>query len=164
MGGTPHWRGRHLAWLQAAAKTSAAERERCAAIVERWNAVPTHDWSPAVSTALKAGYRWLDIYCGSNRHRALIRRNRGAEKCSRDGAAKVLPETKSKHDTYNWRARIGRSISSKIKQPGAAGLEPSLADRLQVMSTHLNPPHTRPPVQPQAVRNDGSYAHGPEAQ
>jgi class 3 adenylate cyclase len=28
----------HLAWLQAAAKTSAAERERCAVIVERWNA------------------------------------------------------------------------------------------------------------------------------
>jgi hypothetical protein len=35
MGGTPHWRRGHLAWLQAAAMTSAAERERCAAIVER---------------------------------------------------------------------------------------------------------------------------------
>jgi hypothetical protein len=34
----PHWRRGHLAWLQAAAKTSAAERERCAVIVERWNA------------------------------------------------------------------------------------------------------------------------------
>jgi hypothetical protein len=43
-----------LAWLQAAAKTSAAERERCAAIVERWNAASTHDWSPASGTALKA--------------------------------------------------------------------------------------------------------------
>jgi hypothetical protein len=31
-----HWRRGHLVWLQAAAKTSAAERERCAAIVERW--------------------------------------------------------------------------------------------------------------------------------
>jgi hypothetical protein len=30
MGGTPHWRGGHLAWLQAVARTSAAERERCA--------------------------------------------------------------------------------------------------------------------------------------
>jgi hypothetical protein len=57
MGGTPHWRRGHLAWLQAAARTNAAERERCAAIVERWNAAPTHDWSPAIGTALKAGYR-----------------------------------------------------------------------------------------------------------
>jgi hypothetical protein len=52
----------HLAWQQATAKTSAAERERCAAIVERWNAAPTHDWPPAIGTALKAGYRWLDVY------------------------------------------------------------------------------------------------------
>jgi len=56
-----------LAWLQAAARTSAAERERCAAIVERWNAAPTHDWSPAIGTALKAGYLWLDVYCGGCR-------------------------------------------------------------------------------------------------
>jgi len=63
MGGTPHWRRGYLSWLQAATRTSAAERERCAAIVERWNAAPTHDWSPAIATALKAGYRWLDVYC-----------------------------------------------------------------------------------------------------
>ena len=44
------WRRRHLAWLQAAARTSAVERERCAAIVERWDVAPTHDW--------------LDVYCG----------------------------------------------------------------------------------------------------
>jgi hypothetical protein len=31
--------------------------------VARWNAAPTHDWSPAIGTALKAGYRWLDVYC-----------------------------------------------------------------------------------------------------
>jgi hypothetical protein len=62
MGGTPHWRRGHLAWLQAKARTSGAERERCAAIIERWNAAPTHDWSPAIGTALKAGYRWLDVY------------------------------------------------------------------------------------------------------
>jgi hypothetical protein len=67
MGGTPHWRRGHLAWLQAAARTSAAERGRCAAVVERWNAAPTHDWSPAIGTALKAGYRWLDVYCGGCR-------------------------------------------------------------------------------------------------
>jgi hypothetical protein len=24
----------------------------------------TRDWSPAIGTALKAGYRWLDVYCG----------------------------------------------------------------------------------------------------
>jgi hypothetical protein len=64
MGGTPHWRRGHLAWLQATARTSTAERERCSAIVERWNAAPTHDWSPAIGTALNAGYRWLDVYCG----------------------------------------------------------------------------------------------------
>jgi hypothetical protein len=57
----------NLAWLQAAARTSAAERERCAAIVERWNTAPTHDWPPAIGTALKAGYRWLDVYCGGCR-------------------------------------------------------------------------------------------------
>jgi hypothetical protein len=67
VGGTPHWRRGHLAWLQATAKTSAAERERCTAIVERWNAAPTPDWSPAIGTALKAGYRWLDVYCGGCR-------------------------------------------------------------------------------------------------
>jgi hypothetical protein len=27
----------------------------------------THDWSPAIGTALKAGYRWLDVYCGGCR-------------------------------------------------------------------------------------------------
>jgi hypothetical protein len=63
MGGTPHWRRGHLTWLQATARTSAAERERCTRIVETWNAAPTHDWSPAIGTALKADYRWLDIYC-----------------------------------------------------------------------------------------------------
>jgi hypothetical protein len=67
MGGTPHWRRGHLAWLQAAARAGAVERECCAAIVERWNAAPTHDWSPAIGTALKAGYRWLDVYCGGCR-------------------------------------------------------------------------------------------------
>jgi hypothetical protein len=67
MGGTPHWRRGRLAWLQAAARTSAAERKRCAAIVERWNAAPTHDWSPAIGTAVKAGYRWLDVYCSGCR-------------------------------------------------------------------------------------------------
>jgi hypothetical protein len=49
-------------WLQAAARTTAAERARCAAIVERWNEQTTHDWSPAIGTALKAGYRWIDVY------------------------------------------------------------------------------------------------------
>jgi hypothetical protein len=63
MGATPHWRRGHLARLQAVFQTSAAERDRCAAIVERWNAAPTHDWSPAIGTALKADYRWLDVFC-----------------------------------------------------------------------------------------------------
>jgi hypothetical protein len=67
MGGTPHWCRGHLLWLQATARTSAAERKRCAAIVDRWNAAPTHDWSPAMGTALKAGCRWLDVYCGGCR-------------------------------------------------------------------------------------------------
>jgi hypothetical protein len=35
--------------------------------VERWNAAPTHDWSPAMGTALKSGYRWLDVYCAGCR-------------------------------------------------------------------------------------------------
>jgi hypothetical protein len=43
------WRG-----CQAAAKTSAAQRERCAAIVERWNATPTHDWLPAIGTGFES--------------------------------------------------------------------------------------------------------------
>jgi hypothetical protein len=54
MGGTPHCRRGHLAWLQAAASTTAAERKRCAAIVERWNEQPTHDWSPAIGTAFRS--------------------------------------------------------------------------------------------------------------
>jgi hypothetical protein len=54
MGGIPHWRRGHLAWLQAAAKTGAAQRERCAAIVERWNAAPTHDWPPAIGTGFES--------------------------------------------------------------------------------------------------------------
>jgi hypothetical protein len=45
-----------------AASHGQDERSRAgAAIVERWNAAPTHDWSPAIA-ALKAGYRWLDVY------------------------------------------------------------------------------------------------------
>jgi hypothetical protein len=48
--------------VQAATKTSAAERERCAAIAAR-----IHDWSPAIGSALTAGYRWLDVYCGGCR-------------------------------------------------------------------------------------------------
>jgi hypothetical protein len=67
MGGTPHWRRGHLEWLQATARTTAAERERCAAIVESWKAAPTHDWRRAIGTALKAGYRWLDVYCAGCR-------------------------------------------------------------------------------------------------
>jgi hypothetical protein len=55
---------RALGMAASSGQTSAAERERCAAVVERWNAAPTHDWSPAIGTALKAGYRWLDVYCG----------------------------------------------------------------------------------------------------
>jgi hypothetical protein len=37
------------------------------AIIEAWNATPTHDWSPAIGTALKSGYRWLDVYCAGCR-------------------------------------------------------------------------------------------------
>jgi hypothetical protein len=45
-----------------------AERERCAAIVERWNAAPTHDWSPAIGTALKAAIAGLlSIAAGAGR-------------------------------------------------------------------------------------------------
>jgi hypothetical protein len=56
--------------LGVAASRGPHERSRaraCTAIVERWNAAPTHDWSPAIGTALKAGYRWLDVYCGGCR-------------------------------------------------------------------------------------------------
>jgi hypothetical protein len=35
MGGTLHWHRGHLVWLQAATRTTATERERRAAIVER---------------------------------------------------------------------------------------------------------------------------------
>jgi hypothetical protein len=42
---------------------TSPQREHCTAIVERWSAAPTHDWSPAIGTALTAGYRWLDVYC-----------------------------------------------------------------------------------------------------
>jgi len=63
MGGNPHWRRGHLERLHAATKLTAAERARCVAIIESWNAAPTHDWSPAIGTALTAGYRWLEVYC-----------------------------------------------------------------------------------------------------
>ena len=32
-------------------------------IIEAWNKRPTHEWSPAIGTALTAGYRWLSVYC-----------------------------------------------------------------------------------------------------
>jgi hypothetical protein len=91
MGGTPHWRRGHLAWLQAAARTSAAERERCA-VVECWNAATTHDWSPAIGTALKAGYRWLDVYCGG---------------CRQGEAGPVAP-ARMDHDSEVLEAFLGR--------------------------------------------------------
>jgi hypothetical protein len=62
MGGNPHWRRGHLERLQEAGRASAKERRRCERIVEAWNAAPTADWSPAIATALKAGYRWVE--CG----------------------------------------------------------------------------------------------------
>ena len=50
---------------QALADARAAEERRshCEAIVARWNAAPTHDWSPSIGTVLTAGYRWLEAYC-----------------------------------------------------------------------------------------------------
>jgi hypothetical protein len=50
---------------QALADTRAADERRahCEAIVARWNAAPTHDWSPSIGTVLTAGYRWLKAYC-----------------------------------------------------------------------------------------------------
>jgi len=47
----------------ADARAAAERRARCEAIVVRWNAAPAHDWSPAIGTALMAGYRWLEAYC-----------------------------------------------------------------------------------------------------
>jgi hypothetical protein len=52
----------------------AALLGRSMQLVERWNSAPTHDWSPAIGTALKAGYRWLDVYCGGCRQVNLISR------------------------------------------------------------------------------------------
>jgi hypothetical protein len=45
------------------ARQAAERRARCEAIVARWNAAPTHDWSPSIGTVLTAGYRWLEAYC-----------------------------------------------------------------------------------------------------
>src|SRR5690242_19867093 len=63
MGGRLHWRHDYLRERDARDRASTAERARCAAIVDRWNAEPTHDWSPAIGTALKAGYSWLEVHC-----------------------------------------------------------------------------------------------------
>jgi hypothetical protein len=54
---------RTLGLAASRGQDEATERTRCAAIVERWNPAPTHDWSPATGTALKTSYRWLDVYC-----------------------------------------------------------------------------------------------------
>jgi hypothetical protein len=67
--------GRHTALatraLGVAASRGQDERRRagaCAAIVERWNDAPTHDWSPAIGTALKekviAGWTCTDPAAG----------------------------------------------------------------------------------------------------
>jgi hypothetical protein len=45
------------------AREAAERRAHCEAIVARWNAAPTHDWSPSIGTVLTAGYRWLEAYC-----------------------------------------------------------------------------------------------------
>jgi hypothetical protein len=55
-----HWRRGHLVWFSAAANISVAKPERCAAIVERRTDARL---VTAIGTALKAGYRWLDVYC-----------------------------------------------------------------------------------------------------
>jgi hypothetical protein len=57
---------RTLGLAASCGQTSAAEWERCAdrGTLERCT---THDWSPAIGTALKAGYRSLDVYCGGCR-------------------------------------------------------------------------------------------------
>jgi hypothetical protein len=63
MGGTPHWRRHHVELRSIREKAAIAERRRCERIVEAWNRRPSHDWSPTIGAALKAGYRWLSVYC-----------------------------------------------------------------------------------------------------
>jgi len=55
MGGTPHWRRRHVELRGLREKATAAERRRCEQLVEAWNKRPSQDWSPTVGAALKAG-------------------------------------------------------------------------------------------------------------
>jgi hypothetical protein len=62
IGDADTWLGCKLRPRRAQPSGNAAPRS-----LERWNAAPTHDWSPAIGTALKAGYRWLDVYCGGCR-------------------------------------------------------------------------------------------------
>jgi mono/diheme cytochrome c family protein len=63
MGGIPHWRRGHLAWLQAAAdeRSRAGTLRRDRGTLERCTDARL---VPAIGTALKAGYRWFDVYCG----------------------------------------------------------------------------------------------------
>jgi hypothetical protein len=72
MGGKPHWCRGHLAWLQAGARRSAAELERCAAIVERWNAAQRTIGRRPSALMLTAECRWLHVYCGSCRQVKLV--------------------------------------------------------------------------------------------
>jgi hypothetical protein len=63
MGGTPHWRRGYISARALRECATVADRLRCERIVAAWNRRPNHDWSPAIGTALTAGYRWLDVYC-----------------------------------------------------------------------------------------------------
>jgi hypothetical protein len=93
MGGTPHWRGGHLAWLQDAAKTGAAERERCAALVEIQWQTPLGLWrvrmerllwivAPIAIFAGSALAQQPSAYCEAGSHAvgrfAMTRRNPSA--------------------------------------------------------------------------------------
>jgi hypothetical protein len=72
MGGTPHWRRRHVELRSIREKATIADCRRCERIVEAWNRRPSHDWSPTIGAALKAGYHWLSVYCPGCRQIAAV--------------------------------------------------------------------------------------------
>jgi hypothetical protein len=61
-GGTPHWRRSHVEQIGIRERATRTDQLRCERIIEAWNKRPSYEWSPAIGTALTAGYRWLSVY------------------------------------------------------------------------------------------------------
>ena len=111
-----HWRRHHVELRGLREKATAAERRRCELLVQAANNRPSQDWSPTVGAALKAGYRWLNVYCA--------------------GCGQVAPVDLEAIDRHPWTGLTGLILSLRCDRCQRNGPFPQLLH----LSRHLSGP------------------------